>query len=128
MSKVIEKIVKIRATDFIDSNKILYERQFGFRSGLSTDDAVLEFVDSCSSELDKKQHTISVFLDLSKAFDTVNKNIMLGKLDKVGFRGLTNDWFSSYLSDRRMYCDVGGYKSNTKVLNIGLPQGSVTAP
>ena len=78
------------------------------------------------SLIDDKLHTIAIFLDLSKAFDTVNKNIMLGKLELLGFRGIVRDWFESYLSDRRMYVDVSGSNSQIKTVNIGLPQGAVT--
>ena len=67
-------------------------------------------------------------MDFSKAFGTVNKDIMLDKLDRLGFRGIIRDLFDSYLSDRRMYVEVNGCKSETKTLNIGLPQGSVSAP
>ena len=67
-------------------------------------------------------------MDFSKAFDTVNKDIMLDKLDRLGFRGIIRDLFDSYLSDGRMYVEVNGCKSETKTLNIGLPQGSVSAP
>ena len=69
-------------------------------------------------------------MDFSKAFDTVNKDIMLDKLDRLGFRGIIRDLFDSYLSDTRMYIyvEVNGCKSETKTLNIGLPQGSVSAP
>ena len=67
-------------------------------------------------------------MDFSKAFDTVNKDIMLDKLDRLGFRGIIRDLFDSYLSDRCIYVEVNGCKSETKTLNIGLPQGSVSAP
>ena len=67
-------------------------------------------------------------MNFSKAFDTVNKDIMLDKLDRLGFRGIIRDLFDSYLSDRSMYVEVNGCKSETKTLNIGLPQGSVSAP
>ena len=103
LSKLIEKSVKGRADAFVSFNYILYPLQFSFRSGFDTSDAVLEFVDRCSTALDDKLHTIGIFLDLSKAFDTVNKNIMLEKLELLGFRGIVKDWFESYLSDRRMY-------------------------
>ena len=106
----------------------MYPLQFGFRSRFDTSNAVLEFVDRCSTALDDKIHSIATFLDISKAFDTVNKNIMLSKLELLGFRGIERDWFESYLSDRRMYVDVNGSNSQIKTVNIGLPQGAATSP
>ena len=128
VSKIIEKLMKVRANSFIDSNDILYKKQFGFRPGYSTADAVVEFVDQCASALDNKMYFIAIFLDLSKAFDTVNKNILLGKLNRMGFRGKTEEWFRSYLSDRKMYVNLNNSNSRTATINIGVPQGSVSAP
>lgn len=127
-SKILEKLMKYRVVKYLESNSIIYDKQFGFREGYSTTDAVLEFVDSCTSSLDNKLFTIAVFLDLSKAFDTVNRDIMLNKLDNLGFRGIANQWFASYLSDRKMYVQYDKSTSVTKTLNIGLPQGAVSSP
>lgn len=128
ISKVIEKVMKVRVLEYFEKYKIIYDKQFGFRSGYSTSDAVVEFVDRCASSLDNKKFTVAVFLDLSKAFDTVNKDIMVRKLERVGFRGAVRDWFHDYLSNRGMFVDCNGFKSSTKTLNIGLPQGSVSSP
>ena len=81
----------------------------------------------CASSLDQKLYTIAVFLDLSKAFDTVNKNIMLLKLERLGFRGRMNEWFDSYLSDRDMYVQINDCSSQVKCINIGFPQGAVNS-
>ena len=128
LAKLLEKLMKSRAEHFLTSTSVLYSNQFGFRSNYSTSDPVLQFIDHCGHSLDKKVHTIAVFLDFSKAFDTVNKNIMIQKLEHVGFRGVIANWFDSYLSDRRMYVDINGSHSRTRTINIGLPQGSVTSP
>ena len=127
-AKIIEKLMKVRVMAYLDKNNVIYNRQFGFRSGYSTSDAILEFVDLCASSLDQKLYTIAVFLDLSKAFDTVNKNIMLLKLERLGFRGGMNEWFDSYLSDRDMYVQRNDCSSQVKCINIGLPQGAVNSP
>ena len=127
-AKIIETIMKDRVSNFIKINNLSYSKQFGFKKGYSTSDAVLELVDRCTSALDDKLYTVAVFLDLSKAFDTVNKDIMIEKMRRLGFRGVVADWFDSYLSDRKLYVDVDGNYSATRTLNIGLPQGSVTSP
>lgn len=127
-SKLMEKLMKVRCMEFIQDNNIMYSSQYGFRSGCSTSDAILHLVDNCVAALDKRLYTITVFLDFSKAFDTVNGDIMLLKLDNLGFRGPINSFFRSYLSDRRMYVSVGGRDSTENTVNIGLPQGSVTSP
>ena len=93
---------------------IIYEKQFGFRKGLSTADAVLEFVDHCVTNLDDKLYTIAIFLDLLKAFDTVNRDIMLDKLENIEIKGIANKWFASYLSDRRMNVQHLNSTSTTK--------------
>lgn len=128
ISKIFEKLVKTQALHFINDNDLLYDRQFGFRSGFSTEDAILHFTHDCVTSLDNRLFTIAIFLDFSKAFDTVNKDILLRKLDRLGFRNSMNDFFRSYLSDRNMYVSVNGYESRTVTTNIGLPQGSVSAP
>ena len=122
-SKILEKLMKTRVLSHLEKHNIIYEKQFGFRRGLSTADAVLEFVDHCVTNLDSKLYTIAIFLDLSKAFDTVNRDIMLDKLENIGIRGIANKWFESYLSDRRMYVQHLNSTSTTKTMNIGLPQG-----
>ena len=89
----------------------------------------MEFTDHCATALNKKLHTIAIFLDLSKAIETVNKQaVLLRKLERMGFKGVINDWFESYLSNRRMYVQVNETDSQVKTINIGLPQGAVTSP
>ena len=120
--------MKVRVMTYLDKNNVIYNKQFGFRSGYSTSDAILEFAESCASSLDQKLYTVAVFLDLYKAFDTVNKNIMLLKLERLGFRCRMNEWFDSYLCDRDMYVQINDCSSEVKCVNIGLPQGAVISP
>ena len=82
ISKIIEKLMKKRACQFLDEKSILYNKQFGFREKCGTSNAVLHYVDDCVTALDRRLYTISIFLDFSKAFDTVNTDIMLRKLDR----------------------------------------------
>ena len=128
LSKIIEKLMKSRVTSFFDRNNVMYDKQFGFRVGYNTTDAILDLINKCTSALDDKLYTVVVFLDLARAFDTVDGDIMIKKLHNVGIRGIAGDWFRSYLCDRKMYVDVNGHHSGEVRMNIGLPQGSVTSP
>ena len=119
--------MKIHVMTYLDKNNVIYNKQFGFRSGYSTSDAIFEVVE-CASSLDQKLYTVAVFLDLSKALDTVNKNIILLKLERLGFRGRMNEWFDSYLSDRDMYVKINDCSSEVECVNIGLPQVAVKSP
>ena len=101
LSKLIEKLMRSRALKFIDDNKILFEGQYGFRSGCSTADDILQYVDDCTSALVNKLFTISIILDFSKTFDTVNKEIMLHKLERLVFRVTMNNYFCEYRSKRK---------------------------
>ena len=82
---------------------IFYNNQYGFRKGRSTSLALVDLYDKISSAIDRKEHSVGIFLDLSKAFDTVNHNILLDKLSYYGIRGLSLDLVKSYLSDRIQY-------------------------
>ena len=128
LSKIIEKIMKKRVVSYLEDNELICEKQYGFREGYNTSDAILEFTDICAHELDNRKFTIAVFLDLSKAFDTVNRQIMVSKLRNFGFVGADLNWFDGYLCDRKMYVDVNNSISSVRTLNIGLPQGSVSSP
>jgi len=128
LSKVFEKLMCRQLMCFIRANKLLSERQFGFQRNLSTSEALLEFLNDVYQSLNKKRSTLSVFIDLSKAFDTVNHNILLAKLDHLGIRGHALNWFDSYLRNREQYVRVNLSNSASSVINIGVPQGSVLGP
>lgn len=128
LSKIFEKLMKVRMCSFIDKHKILSNCQFGFRKGKCTSDAVLELVNDGLEAVDAGRVMISVFIDLKKAFDTVNHNILISKMYSMGFRGTILNWFKSYLKDRTIFVDIDGTFSNKKSINIGVPQGSVSGP
>ena len=98
--KVLERLLARRVTSFLKKQKILYKLQFGFREGHSTVHALLELLEKVYSNLDANNSCIGIFLDLSKAFDTIDHSILLYKLQHYGFRGKILDWFSSYLTTR----------------------------
>ena len=128
ISKIIEKLVHIRRTKFLNKYGILYEKQFGFRNNHSTAHALLEITEKIKQVCDTGQFACGVFLDLQKAFDTVNHTILLKKLTHYGIRGVANKWFQSFLEDRKQFTSVLGIKSAEKPIKYGVPQGSVLGP
>lgn len=127
-SKIFEKVINNRLTSYLTKFKILANNQFGFRSGRSTEDAVMELTDAVIDNIERRHKTIGVFLDLSKAFDTVSVPILLSKLEYIGIRGKVLDVFRSYMSGRKQFVRVGNFASNQRFLNYGVPQGSVLGP
>ena len=113
---------------FILKNEILYKSQYGFREGHSTANAVTEFTSDVLKGFDNRLLTLSVFLDLSKAFDTINHQTLLNKLEHYGIRGPALSWFTSYLTNRRQYVNYKCVNSQTGLIDCGVPQGSVLGP
>ena len=107
---------------------ILFDNQYGFRKHHSTALALIHLYDKLSSAIDNKKFTIRVFIDLSKAFDTVNHEILLAKLHHYGVRGTSLKWFESYLSDREQFVNYNGYSSSHKKVKCEVPQGSILGP
>ena len=129
MSKIIEKIVYKRVSNFLDSNTFFTNRQFGFRKHMSTSHAITLLVDSISKNMNRKNKTLGLFLDLSRAFDLIDHEILLYKLNHYGFRGISNAWFRSYLSNRTQQVEVDSLLSdNVCGIRFGTPQGSILAP
>ena len=117
-----------RLFGFLDTHNLIYARQFGFRKGHSTIHALINITERIRKCLDKGEFACGVFVDLQKAFDTVDHKILLSKLNHYGIRGCCNDWFRSYLSDRLQFVSIGNSNSNTKPVKHGVPQGSVLGP
>ena len=117
-----------RMKDFIEKHDILYSSQYGFRKAHSTQHAILDIVEAIRTNMDKRLFSCGVFIDLKKAFDTVDHKILLNKLNYYGFRGITNEWFSSYLTNRTQTTQIGSHISNKLETTCGVPQGSVLGP
>ena len=113
---------------FLNANSILYQHQYGFRKKYSTDHAILSIVEQIKANLDNKTFSCGVFVDLEKAFDTVNHNILISKLNLIGVDNLANKWLTSYLSDRSQCVAVNGANSNYSKISCGVPQGSILGP
>ena len=128
LNKIFEKIVHKRIVGFLEKFNLLFQLQFGFRSGYSTTHALIHMTEKIRSELDKGNVSCGIFIDLQKAFDTVNHDILLKKLDYYGFRGVINDWFRSYLSGRSQKVTINGFLSKSQKLPHGVPRGSVLGP
>jgi hypothetical protein len=126
-NKLLEKLSN-RLLDFIQRKAILFDNQFGFRAKHSTDFAVLSIIDKIQKAIDERDFSCGIFLDLSKAFDTVNHEILIKKLEHYGIRGVAKHWFESYLRGRYQTVTVNNTKSSTNIISCGVPQGSVLGP
>ena len=109
-------------------NNFLVDNQFGFKEQHCTSMAVLRLVDHIATEIDRGNFTVGVFIDLSKAFDTIDHYMLLDKLSLYGIRGNSFNWFSSYLTDRKQYVCLKDVKSDMLCVNCGVPQGSILGP
>lgn len=125
LSKVFEKLMKQRLVEFLKKNKFFSKNQFGFSEGKSTEDALLNFMTHIISGLNQGNRVSGVFLDIKKAFDTVNHKILLSKLFQCGIRGLPYKWFESYLEGRKQCVKINSICSEMKIIKHSVPQGSV---
>ena len=103
---------------FINKNKILSDTQFGFRKNMGTETALMKFMDYIHSGLSSKHYVGTVFMDLSKAFDVMNHEILKQKLDHYGFRGIFLDFMMQFIQDRRYFVNVNGLNSDIRNVNI----------
>ena len=127
-SKLLEKIMYDRILDFINENNILHKLQFGFRKDHSTSIALMILADKISKALHEGDYVLGVFIDFSKAFDTVNHSILLRKLYVYGIRGIAYNWLASYLCNRQQYVSYNNTMSSKKQITCGVPQGSILGP
>ena len=128
INKIIETLMHKRLYKFLTIHNCIYDLQFGFREKHSTNHALLHLTEDIRSALDDNSFAVGVFIDLQKAFDTVDHKILLDKLDYYGIRGLANDWFRSYLTNRKQFVTINGSDSDEVTMHIGVPQGSVLGP
>ena len=128
INKIFEKIVFERVYGFIEKHDVIYKHQYGFRKKHSTNHALICITEQIRKALDENKFAFGVFVDFQKAFDTVNHDILLNKLERYGISGSINDWFRSYLKDRKQIVSILGYESNQRIISHGVPQGSVLGP
>ena len=128
LSKIFERIICESLTEHLEKNHLLFDYQFGFRKKRNTTLAILDFVNKITDAIDNGNTAAGIFLDLSKAFDSVNHNILLDKLTYYGIRNDALKWFESYLKDRVQYVSIEDQQSETLPLTYGVPQGSILGP
>ena len=128
ISRLFEKLIFNQFYEYLDANKSLYEHQSGFRLLHSVATALLASTNDWYLNIDKGKYTGLIFIDLKKAFDTVDHKILLKKLKMYGVTGLEYDWFTSYLDNRKQFCRVDGTSSGVRGINCGVPQGSCLGP
>lgn len=128
LAKLLEKFVSKQLVEHLNDSGIFYKGQFGFIKNSTTNDALTYLLENIYDNLNHKKNNLLIFIDLAKAFDTVSHNILLSKLGHYGARGVCNEWFKSYLSNRQQYIEADGITSQIKPVNCGVPQGSVLGP
>ena len=127
-SKIFERLIYNRLISFVTENKILSELQFGFQSNKSTEQAVTSIISNIEKAKEEKRSSYCIFLDFAKAFDTVNHEILLYKLNHYGISGVAHKLFESYLTNRKQQTEVSGTLSDVGIIKHGVPQGSVLGP
>ena len=127
-SKLLEKLMYKRLIKFIEKNGILTPHQYGFRQNRSTELAIIELTNRLTKAIDNGEFTVGVFLDLSKAFDTIYHRILIHKLEHYGIRGVTKLWFQDYLTNRKQVVKYGQIRSKEMLIQTGVPQGSILGP
>ena len=122
-SKILEKLVHKPLYCLLDQNEILYNNQYGFRNNHPATHAVIDITEKIRNAFDSKYYACRVFIDLEKAFDTVNHTVLLDKLKYYGVRGITNNWFKSFLQDRNQYTNIKECSFEKLLITLGVPQG-----
>ena len=128
ISKILEKNIFEQLSSYLRDSRLLFDHQYGFRPKHSTEYAALELIDRIITQLDKDEIPINIYLDLSKAFDTIDHIILIDKLKYYGVHGTNLNLFSSYLENRKQYTEIDNIKSNMLQITTGVPQGSILGP
>ena len=127
-SKIMEKVMYIRMYNYLNINDLFYDCQFGFRANHSTKHALISTVEYLKTHLDSGKLVGGIFIDLQKAFDTVNHKILCEKLAYYGFRGKTIQLIESFLTNRKQFVSINGFDSSKLNVQCGVPQGSTLGP
>ena len=117
-----------RISEFMEANNSIFEMQYGFRTGRSCEHALLKAQSLLLDSLSKKEISLLLLIDFSKAFDMVEHTILIKKLEHYGIRGIALEWLKSYLGNREQFVTINGKNSTKKSLKFGVPQGSILGP
>jgi hypothetical protein len=126
--KIFEKIIYKQMIKFIDKHKILYLHQYGFRKHFSTCLALIDMIDKIKEAIDKNEYSLGIYLDIKKAFDSLEHSILIEKLEFYGFRGHISKLLQDYLTNRKQFTLANGCQSGTREITHGVPQGSILGP
>ena len=127
-SKILEKLMYKKLMDYIERHNILYDKQYGFRKKRSIEMPIIELTTKLSEAIDEGKLTAGIFLDLLKAFDTVDHSIIISKLEHYGIRGIALQWFKNYLLNIYQIVKFKNSQSEKKMIKCGVPQRSVLGP
>ena len=128
ISKIFEKVIFQQLHKFFKDNDVYFNHQYGFRESHSTEQAAMELIDRVILQLDNKNLPLTLFMDLSKAFDTINHDILLHKLNYYGIHDKPFSLLKSYLTNRKQYVEINNTKSDNIDITTGVPQGSILGP
>lgn len=128
LSKLFEKVIVKQFTEFLNENHAFNNCQFGFRNKHNTSHAIINLLELLSDAIENNEYTLTIFLDLKKAFDTVDHQILLQKLEHYGFRGTSLKLIRNYLTNRKQFVKVNNTLSNSSDITCGVPQGSILGP
>ena len=127
-SKILEKLFSSRLDSFITKHKLINPSQYGFQQNMSTCHALIDLVDAITQSLDAKKYAIGVFIDLKKAFDTVDHKLLCKKMEFLGIRGGAFNWLNSFLENRKQFVSIDKCNSTVRNISCGVPQGSILGP
>lgn len=127
-SKIPEKLFNNRLDTFIVKHKFLSDSQYGFSPNRSTSLAIIEAIEEITNTVEQKKYAVGIFIDIKKAFDAINHNLLLKKLERYGIIGIVSDWIKSYLQKRQQFVMLGDVCSSCLDIVCGVPQGSVLGP
>ena len=127
-SKLLKRIMYNRLYKYLLQSNLFHEKQFGFQASNSTEHVVVQLISQILDAFDENKYTLGMFIDLSKAFDTADHDLLLKKLDMYGIKGTKLKWFCSYLTNRKQFIKCCDQITDLEVLRCGVPQGSILGP